>query len=44
MTLRYAHLAPRHLQVCADVINEINALPQKAREVKSAGAMHASMA
>jgi integrase len=44
MTLRYAHLAPRHLQVCADVINEINALPQRRRDVNSANAAHAGMA
>ncbi|MCP4318640.1 MAG: site-specific integrase [Hyphomicrobiales bacterium] len=25
MTLRYAHLSPKHLDVCADALNELNA-------------------
>jgi integrase len=43
MTLRYAHLTPKHLQVCADVINEINDLSQAARQPRQAGAMHECM-
>jgi integrase len=43
MTLRYAHLAPKHLQVCADVINEINDLSQAARQQRQAGALHECM-